>query len=115
MGEPVEGRPRQDRLARHPGERAAELFLDLRDEFFEAPGVEHVFEPRLGAVGAVAMLDIDAHHGIGDLRRLLRLDDDAGVFGEIPMASDAAEREAEPDTGRGAEAILYFDRLETDV
>ena len=46
---------------------AAELLLDQREEFLEAPGVEHVFQPRLVAVGAVAVVDEHAHDGVGDL------------------------------------------------
>ena len=115
MGGAVEGRARRDRLRRHLRQLAAELLLDMGDEFLEAPGVEHVFEPRLVAVGAVAVLDEDAHDGVGDLRRLLRLDDDAGVAREILVAGDAAEREPEPDAGLGAEAVLHLDRLEADV
>ena len=46
---------------------AAELFFDRGEEFLDAPGVEHIFQPRLGAVGAVAVLDEDAHDRVGDL------------------------------------------------
>ena len=52
---------------------AAELLLDGGEKLLEAPGVEHVFQPRLVAVGAVAVLDEDAHDRVGDLRRVLRL------------------------------------------
>ena len=52
--------------------------FDLGDEFVEAPGVEQVFEPRLGAVGAVAVIDEDAHDGVGDLGGLLGLQVEAG-------------------------------------
>ncbi len=87
----------------------------MGDEFFQAPGIEHVFEPRLVAVGAVAVLDIDAHNGVSDLRRFFRLDDDAGVAREIFVAGDAAERETEPDAGFRAEAVLDLDGLKADV
>ena len=50
----------------------AELLLDRGEELLEAPGVEHVFQPRLVAVGAVAVLDEDAHDGVGDLGRVRR-------------------------------------------
>ena len=85
------------------------------EEFLEAPGVEHVFQPRLVAVGAVAVLDEDAHDGVGDLGRVLRLHDHAGVAREILVAGDAAEREPEPDARLDAEAVLHLDRLEADV
>ena len=54
------------------------------EEFFEAQGVEHVFQPRLGAVGAVAVIDEHAHHGVGDLGGLGRLDDHAGIARRNP-------------------------------
>ena len=94
---------------------AAELLLDQREIFVEAHGVEHVFHPRLVAVGAVAVVDEDADDGVGHLGGVGGLDDDAGVAGEILVSGDAAEREAEPDAGLDAEAVLHLDRLEADV
>ena len=44
-----------------------------------------------------------------------RAQDHAGVAGEILVAGDAAEREAEPDAGLDAEAVPHLDRLEADV
>ncbi len=82
----------------------AELLLDGDQEFLKAPGVEHVFQPRLVAVGAVAMLDEHAHDRVGDFRRVLRLDHHAGIAREVAMARDAAERKAEPDARLDAEA-----------
>ena len=67
MGGAVEDRPRRDGLGGHAHELAAELLLDRGEELLEAPGVEHIFQPRLVAVGAVAVLDEDAHDGVGDL------------------------------------------------
>src|SRR5262249_33877509 len=49
MGEAVEGRSWFKGLLRNAGEFAAESVFHRREEFFESPGVEHVFEPRLGA------------------------------------------------------------------
>jgi hypothetical protein len=80
-----------------------------------AHGVEHVFQPRLVAVGTVAVLDEDAHDGVGNSGRLLRLDDNTGVLCEILVTGDAAEAEAEPDPGLDAEAVLHLDRRESDV
>ena len=57
-----------------PHQRAAELGLDLGQELVEAPGVEHVFEPRLLAVGAVAVIDEHAHDGVGHRHRIVGLD-----------------------------------------
>ena len=55
MGGAVERRPRRDRARRRAVELAAELLLDSGEEFLDAHGVEHVFQPRLVAVGAVAV------------------------------------------------------------
>ena len=98
MAEAVEGRARRDRGVRHAGELAAELLLDEADEFLDAEGVEHVFEPRLGAVGAVAVVDEHPHDGVGDRRRLGRLADDAGLAGEIlwPVMPPTARRNQTP-------------------
>ena len=100
MGGAVEHGPRRDRFGRHADELPAELLLDQGEKFLEAHGVEHVFHPRLVAVGAVAMLDEDAHDGVGDLGGVGGLHDHAGVAREIPVSGDAAERETEPDAGR---------------
>ena len=43
------------------------------DEFLDAHGVEHVFQPRLGAVGAIAVIDEDAHHRVRHPAGVLRL------------------------------------------
>ena len=67
------GRPRLDRICRYLCQFAAKLLFDTSEVFFEAPGIEHVFQPRLVAVGAIAVLDVDADYGIGDLRRFFRL------------------------------------------
>ena len=93
----------------------AELVLHRGQEFFESPGVEHVFEARLGAIGAVAVVDENPHHGIRHPGRVGRLDDDAGVAGEILMAGDAAQHEAEPDAGLDAVAVVHGDRRKADV
>ena len=69
----VKGGPRQDRFRRHLCQFAAKLLLDTSDVFFDAPGIEHVFEARLVAIGAIAVLDVDADNRIGDLRRFFRL------------------------------------------
>ena len=102
----VERRPRRERAAARAVELAAELLLDQAEKFFKAHGVEHVFESRLGAVGAVAVIDEHAHHRVGDLAGVLRLDHDAGVAGKIAMPGDAAEAELEPDARAQAEAVV---------
>ena len=94
---------------------AAELLLDEVHELLDAHAVEHIFQPRLEPVGAVAGVDEDAHDRVGDLGGVLRLDDDAGLLGEILVAGDAADPEPKPDAGLDAEAVLYLDGGKRDV
>ena len=115
MRRAIEGRPRLDGLGRRARELLAKLLLDGGEEFLKAPGIEHVFQPRLVAVGAVAILDEDAHDGVGDFGGVLRLHQHAGVAREIAMAGDAAEREAKPDARLDAVPVDHLDRLEADV
>ncbi len=83
MRRTIEGRARLYGLGRRTRELLPKLLLDSGEEFLKTPGIEHVFEPCLVAVGAVAMLDEHAHHGVGDFRRILRPHDHAGVAREI--------------------------------
>ena len=53
--------------------------------------VEHVFQPRLVAIGAVAELDEDTDDGVGNFRGFSRPDDDVGIFCKIPVTRDAAD------------------------
>ena len=98
-------RSKSVRGATAPGEArqlAAELLLDQSHEFFDAHGVEQTFQPRLGAVGAIAVLDVEPHHRIRHPARILRLNQHAGVAGKIAVAGDAAEAELEPNARRKA-------------
>ena len=115
MRHAVERRTRRHRFRRHAGEGVAELLLDERKELLHAHGVDHVFHPRLEAVGAVAGVDEDADDGVRHLGRVRRLDDDVGVFGKILVAGDAAEAQAKPDAGLDAETVLHLDRGKRDV
>ncbi len=102
-------------IAGNAAQRSAELGLDAGQELVEAPVVEHVFEARLLAVGAVAVIDEHAHDGIGHGNGILGLDQHAGRPREILMAGDAAESEPEPHAGLDACAIAYPHRREGDV
>src|SRR2546430_2513957 len=82
----IAGRAGFQRLGRNTHELAPELLLDQREELVDAEGIEHVFEPRLGAIGAVAVVDEDADDGVGDERCFRRLHDDAGLAAEIAVA-----------------------------
>ena len=61
----LERRARRQRRRHGAVELAAELLFRQREEFLDAHLVEHVFQPRLGAVGAVAVFDEHAHHRVG--------------------------------------------------
>ncbi len=63
----------------------------------EAPAVQHVFQPRLVAVGAVAVGDEHAQDGVADRRGVGGRDDHAGLAGEVLVAGDAAQRQAVVD------------------
>ena len=95
-------RPRIEHDARHATQRGAVFLLDLLQEFVAAHPIEHVFQPRLGAVGAVAVGDEGAHHGAGHLHAFLGLQQHAGLVREILVAGDAAELQAEVDAVRRA-------------
>ncbi len=84
MRHAVRGWPRRKRLFRHARERRLQPLLDELKETVVAHGIEHVFQPRLVAVGAVTVIDEHAHDGVGDGGGLLRLDDDVGVFCKSP-------------------------------
>src|SRR4029077_6377300 len=85
------------------------------DEFFKAPGVEHIFQARLGAIGAIAMIDKDPHHGVGHRRCLRRLDDHAGIAGKGAMTGHTAEHQPKPNARLNAVTVLYRDSLKSDV
>jgi hypothetical protein len=115
MRHAIESRPRGKRFRRHAGEGFAEPLLDEGEKLVVPHPVEHIFQPGLVAVGAVAEIDEDAHDGVRHFCRIGRLDDDVAVFGEIPVAGDAAEPEAKPDAGLDAKAVFHLDRGERDV
>ena len=111
----IEWRTRRERIAGDALELAAELLLGQREDLLQAQAVKNVFETRLVAVGAVAVIDEHPHDGVGHLGGIGRLDHDAGFAREVLVAGDAADHEPEPDAGRDAEPVLHLDRLEADV
>ena len=96
-------------------ERAAELLLDGRQELLEAPGIEHIFQPSLVAVGTVAVLDEDAHDRVRHRDAVLRRAHDSGVAGDVAVARNAAEHDAHPDAPLDARPVAHLDGLEADV
>lgn len=77
--------------------------------------VEHIFQPRPVAIGAVAEIDENADDGVSDFGRVRRLDDDVGISGEILMSGNAANTEPEPDARLGLETVLHFHGSKGDV
>ena len=106
---------RRQRFRLYPRELPAELLFDQSEEFLHAEPIEHVFEPRLETIGAVAVIDEHAHHGVGDLVGLGRSDHDAGLATKILVTGDPAEQQAKPDASLDAEAVFDRHRLEADV
>ena len=111
----IERRTRRDRAGHRAVEFAAKLLLESTEEFLDAHRVEHVFQPRLGAVGTVAVIDEHAHHCVRDLACVGGLHDDAGVAREILVAREAAKAEPEPDAGLKPETVFHLHRLESDI
>jgi len=115
MGGTVECRARRY-CSRHGAvEFVTEFLLEQAEKLLDAQGIEHIFQPRLGAVGAVAVFDEQAHHRIRGLAGVVRPYQHAGVASEIAVPGDAAETELEPDAGLEAEAVVHLNRLEADV
>ncbi len=87
------------------------LLLDGGEELVEAPGVEHVFQPRLArlvrspcSMKTRTMASATAVASSG-------LQDDAGVAREILVAGDAAEREPNQMPGLDADALGHLHGL----
>ena len=93
----------------------AVLLLDRGHEFLQAPGIEDIFHARAFAVGAIALGDEDTHHRHRRGKAFFRLQQDAGVAGEIVVAGDAAERHAEINAFRHRCARRHFHRGEADI
>src|SRR6185295_9113756 len=87
---PVGGAARLDRVRRQAPERTSEPLLRFGHVLLVAPFVEQVFEARLLAVGAVAVIDENAQHRRGRFDALAWLEVDAGALVEVAVAGDAA-------------------------
>ena len=77
----VRRRARQDRHRIRTQQRFAELLFDFREERRHSHAVEHVFQARLGTVGAIAVRNERAHHGVAHLHRIVWRHDHAGRRG----------------------------------
>ena len=73
------------------------MLLRLLQVLVEPQAIQHVFEPGLFAIGAVAVLDEHAHHRRGHRHAFLRPKQNARVAGKILVAGDAAELHAKID------------------
>ncbi len=108
-------RPRRHRSGHRPGEFAAEPVLEQSNELLDAHCVEHVFQSRLGAIGAISALDVEPHHGVRHDAGVLRLHEHSGFAGKIAMAGNAAQAKLEPDARRKPETVIDANRGEADV
>src|SRR5947209_14141267 len=115
MSHAIESRTWRERFRRYARQGAAEFLLDQNDELLHSYAVYDVFQPCLKPVGSVAEVDKYSHNGVGDLSRLGRADDDAGLFGEIPVAGDASDPQPEPDARLHAVSVSDLDRGEGNV
>src|SRR5262249_58055135 len=77
--------------------------------------LDQVFEPRLFAVGAVAMVDENAHDRDGGVDHFVRFEQDAAVLRETAVAGEAAEPHAEIDAFRHRLPRTDPDRGEADI
>src|SRR5262249_22566399 len=75
-------------IEREPSERLAQFLLDFREEVVEAPGVQHVLEPGLLAVGAVARLNEHSDDRRGDGDAFLGREQDARIAGEVAVPGE---------------------------
>lgn len=83
------------RVRRNAEQLVAEQLLGLGQVLVERPRFEQVFEPRLLAVAAVAVRDVNPQQGGGDLQDLLGANEHAEVAGKGLVAGRAAEGAAE--------------------
>ena len=117
---PVLRRARPDMFCVDARNLAAEVLLHLGEKTVKAArlgriAVEHIFQPRLGTVGAVSLGNVYAHDRLGDLGGFVGLDDSAGLARQIPVPGDAAHNELEPDARHDARAVFDLHRLKADV
>src|SRR5262249_6811697 len=94
---------------------APELLLDQTEKLVDAHRIKNIFQPRLGAVGAVAVIDENANHCVGNLAGVGRFNDDAGIARKILVAGQTAEAEPEPDPRIETKSLFHRRRLKADV
>lgn len=92
-----------------------EAFFGLGEEAGNAPAIDEVFEAGLFAVGTVAVLIKDADYGRGGCDGLIGAEEEAAVGGELAVAGDAGEEDAEVDAGGDASSFRDADGDEADV
>ena len=91
----VDGLARLAGFEQEANEREGEPLLRLGEELLHAPLVDQVLQPGLLAVGAVAIVVEDANHGRSNGHRLVRVQQQAAIAGELLVPGDAAEHERE--------------------
>src|SRR5665213_1997421 len=115
MGGAIEGRARSQRAGHGAIELAAELLLHQAEEFLDTHFVEHVFKPRLGAVGAIAGIDEHSHHRVGHFGGVGRLDHYTGITGKTAVTGEPTQAEPEPDARLKSEALVHLHGLKADI
>ena len=96
-------------------QRRTKYLLRRFQEPRHTPAIEHVFQPRLGAVGAVTLGDEHAHDRGGNARCLLGRNDHIGGARKVAVTGDAAEPQAVIDAGGDTEPVRHLHRAECDV
>ena len=91
---PIEQWARRNGAGHRAIESPTELFLQQSDEFFDAHGIEYIFQTRFGAVGPIAVLDEQTHHSVRHFAGVTRLYQHTGITGEIVMPGNAARARA---------------------
>src|SRR5438128_1026040 len=89
--------------------------LDLAEESLVAPLVQQILQPRLFAIGAIAMIDENPQNCVGEGNTFLRLDKNAAVAREVFVAGDAAQCESKVHARGKFFVFIHADGCESDV
>lgn len=111
----VDGAVRFTCISRNANEREGEALLCFGEKLFDAPAIDEIFETGFFAVGAICVLGEDANHGGSDGYRLVGSKKDAAIAGELLVACDATEMDAEVHSGGDALIFLHLHGDEADV
>src|SRR5262245_4916100 len=102
-------------LGRDKAPREGQVLRRLFHHPYDTPTLNQVFQPRALAVGAVAMVDENAHDRRRCGYRLLGFEQDAAVLRERSMPGQPAKQHAEVDALRRGLVRSDPDRSEADI